>query len=210
MGEEASPTSPDDLHVCVPLDGVIQHNDGGVSQPLSNPSIPGNVSQSIPDASIPDGLPQPISNSSAPDGVPQPIPEAPMLDGVSPQPITESDAPIPAAVSSVAMEPVAMKETKHRDVVEPPPAKEQVDRKVHHRTEKPQILEVVGLKDSPKGSRKMALQRSCSMNDVDELSCDEGSPQNQHLPRKSSSEVIKKFRQQCLGTSHLVFSVLNE
>ena len=190
MGKlEASPMVPDDLHV--PLDGVIQHKpdaDSHVSQPLSNPPIPGSVSQPIPDASIPDGLPQPVSNSSVPDGLPQPIPEAPMLDGVSPQPITESDAP---AVSNVAMEPVAVEEVKQRDVAEPPPAKEQVDSKVDYRTEKPQVVEVVGLKDSPKGSRKMALQRSCSVNDVDELCCQEESPPTHNLPRRTSNEVTK-------------------
>lgn len=191
MGKEASPTVPDDLHV--PLDGVIQHKpdpDGGVSQPHSNPPIPGSVFQSIPDTSVPDGLPQLISNPSVPESsVPQPILDAPMLNGVSLQPIIESDAQIPTTVSSVAMEPVVVKEKKQCNVVEPPPAKEQLDSKVDCQTEKPQILHVEGLKDSPKSSRKTALQRSCSVNDVDELCCQEESSQTQHLPRKSSNEV---------------------
>lgn len=202
-GKEASPATPDGLPVA--LDGVILHNSdsvGDISKPLPVPPKPGSGSQPISDASVPDGLPQPIPDRSIPDDVPQPIPDAPMLDGVSqpipgvsilddvtPQPI--ADAQIPSGVTSVAMGLVAVEEMKYHDVVEAQPAKEHVGSKVDHGTENPQMVQVVGITDSPKGRRKMALQRSCSVNDLDNLGCEEESPQTKPQPQKSSNEVTK-------------------
>ena len=145
----------------VPLDGVYQ--------PSTNPpTASGGDSQTNPEATLPDSVSKPIPDSSIPDGVSQPV----------------LDARISTGASNVAMEVVTHEEKmKQSDAAEPQSTKEHPDAGLE--VEQPQTLQVA----SPKGRRRLTLQRSCSMNDLDDLCRKEERPQTPPPAQESSDKV---------------------
>lgn len=170
-------------------EAVVRKGEGAASPPPDLPPPLNGFEQPIPDAPIPNRFHQPSPDPPVLDCVCEPVQDTPSICPPIPDELIQRDD-----TSNLSPKQPTDREREQCDAAELElvTAKQQpTGGEQDHGAETAQTLQAATVTESPRERRRLKLQRSCSMNDLDELS--QNHEAHQTKPPNSTDQVSSGF-----------------